>query len=105
MARKGGKAPTAGSNLKKAPSGLLSPAGAPGPGDPAAIVHTLGNTGEPRGAVLTHGGLVRNAASIASGLACTPDDVFLGAVPFSNAFGLTPTIPARLTWWPACASR
>ncbi len=64
------------------------------PNDPAAIVHTLGNTGEPRGAVLTHSGLVHNAASIASTLACTPDDVFLGAVPFSNSFGLAPTILA-----------
>ncbi len=64
------------------------------PTDPAAIVHTLGNTGEPRGAVLTHGGLMHNAATIASNLACTPDDVFLGAVPFSNSFGLAPTILA-----------
>src|SRR5512135_54834 len=64
------------------------------PADPAAIVHTLGNGGEPRGAVLTHGGLVHNAATIAANLACTPDDVFLGAVPFSNSFGLAPTILA-----------
>ncbi len=64
------------------------------PDDPAAIVHTLGNTGEPRGAVLIHGGLTHNAASIAAELACTPDDVFLGAVPFSNSFGLAPTILA-----------
>lgn len=64
------------------------------PDDPAAIVHTLGNSGEPRGAVLTHGSLVHNAANIASTLACTPDDVFLGAVPFSNSFGLAPTILA-----------
>jgi 3-isopropylmalate dehydratase small subunit len=64
------------------------------PADAAAIVHTLGNSGEPRGAVLTHGGLMHNAATIASNLACTPDDVFLGAVPFSNSFGLAPTILA-----------
>ncbi|HLE27853.1 MAG TPA: AMP-binding protein [Anaerolineales bacterium] len=64
------------------------------PGDPAAILYTLGNSGAPRGATLTHGALVRNAAGIAATLAATPDDVFLGAVPFSNAFGLTPTILA-----------
>jgi 3-isopropylmalate dehydratase small subunit len=64
------------------------------PDDPAAIVHTLGNTGEPRGAVLTHGGLMHNAATIAANLACTSDDVFLGSVPFSNSFGLAPTILA-----------
>ena len=64
------------------------------PDDPAAILYTLGNSGAPRGATLTHGALVRNAAGIAATLAATPDDVFLGAVPFSNAFGLTPTILA-----------
>jgi fatty-acyl-CoA synthase len=64
------------------------------PNDPAAIVHTLGSTGDPRGAILTHGGLLRNAAGIAETLACTQDDIFLGAVPFSNTFGLTATILA-----------
>jgi fatty-acyl-CoA synthase len=66
----------------------VNPAGA------AAIVHTLGSSGQPRGAILTHTGLVRSAVAVASDLACTVDDVFLGAVPFSNAYGLTPTILA-----------
>lgn len=70
----------------------LSPAAQPD--DVVAILHTLGRAGEPRGAALTHRSLVRNAAGIAAGLACTPDDVFLGAVPFSNTFGLTATILA-----------
>ncbi len=61
---------------------------------PAAIIHTLGSSGEPRGALLTHGGLVRNAADLSAHLACTPDDVFLGTVSFSNTFGLTATILA-----------
>ncbi len=64
------------------------------PEDVAAIVHTLGSSGEPRGAMLTHGALVRNAAAIASSLACTVEDVFLATVPFSNTFGLTATILA-----------
>lgn len=64
------------------------------PDGPAAIVHTLGSSGEARGAVLTHGGLTRNAAAMAANLACTSEDVFLGAVPFSNTFGLTATILA-----------
>ncbi len=62
--------------------------------DTAVIAHTLGSSGQPRGAMLTHGGLARNAAAVAQILAATPDDVFLGAVPFSNAFGITPTILA-----------
>ena len=68
-----------------------------GPDAPAAILHTLGNSGEPRGTTLSHAALVRNAATIAANLACTPDDVFFGAVPFSNAFGLAPTILACAT--------
>jgi fatty-acyl-CoA synthase len=77
------------SGAKSAPSALATK-----PDDPAAILYTLGNSGAPRGAALTHRALVRNAAGIAATLAATPDDVFLGAVPFSNAFGLTPTILA-----------
>jgi len=61
------------------------------PADPFAILHTMGSSGEPRGAVLKHSSLVRNAADIAARMKCTPDDVFLGAPPFSNTFGMTPT--------------
>ncbi len=59
---------------------------------PAAIIHTLGSYGQPRGAILSHHSLVRNAADMAAILACDENDVFLGAVPFSNTFGLTATI-------------
>jgi fatty-acyl-CoA synthase len=62
------------------------------PGDPFAILHTVGVSGEPCGVVLKHHSLVRNAADIAARMRCTPDDVFLGATPFSNTFGITPTI-------------
>ncbi len=64
------------------------------PKDPAAVLHTLGSSGNPRGAVLAHAGLVRNAADVARILHATSEDIFLGAVPFTNAFGLTPTILA-----------
>lgn len=64
------------------------------PRDPAAIIHTLGSSGEPRGATLTHVGLVRNAADIAARLDCKADDIFLGAIPFSNTFGLTAIVLA-----------
>lgn len=64
------------------------------PNTPAAIINTLGKSGSPRGAVLTHGGLLRNSAAIAEAIACTPDDKFLGTLPFSNTFGLTATILA-----------
>jgi len=59
------------------------------PRDAAAIIYSLGSSGEPRGAILTHGGLVHNAADIASRMNCTAEDIFLGAIPFSNTFGIT----------------
>ena len=75
-------------------SGAAPPKPVAEPEDPAAIVHTLGSSGQPRGAMLAHAALVWNAAQVAENLACTEGDTFLGAVPFSNAFGFTPTILA-----------
>ncbi len=79
-------------DLLAATSPLPSPTAKPQ--DTAAIINTLGSSGEPRGAMLTHSGLVHNAASLASTMACTPQDVFLGTTPFSNTFGLTATVLA-----------
>ncbi|WKZ42634.1 MAG: AMP-binding protein [Anaerolineales bacterium] len=59
------------------------------PRDAAAIIHSLGSAGEPRGATLTHGGMARNAAAMAERMDCSAQDVFLGTVPFSNTFGIT----------------
>ncbi|MBI3160185.1 MAG: AMP-binding protein [Chloroflexi bacterium] len=73
------------------------PVAAARPTDPAAIIHTLGSSGDPRGAVLTHRGLIGNALAMARRLQATPEDVFLGAVPFSNTFGLTATILTALS--------
>ena len=75
-------------------SGAAAPAASSRPEDPAALVHTLGSSGDPRGAILAHAALVWNAAQVAENLTCTEQDTFLGAVPFSNAFGFTPTILA-----------
>ncbi len=64
------------------------------PEDPAALIHTLGSSGQPRGALLSHRGLLQNAASMVEVMDAGPDDIFLGSVPFSNTFGLTATILA-----------
>ena len=92
IALEGGEGAIALNDLLNTDAALPAPTALPE--DPAAILYTLGNSGEPRGAMLTHASLVRNAADVASTLDCTPADVFLGAAPFSNAFGLTPTILA-----------
>jgi long-chain acyl-CoA synthetase len=58
--------------------------------DNAVILHTSGTTGAPRGAQLTHSNLVSNQAVIARRLLnIGPDDVVMGCLPLSNAFGMT----------------
>ncbi|MBV8181551.1 MAG: long-chain fatty acid--CoA ligase [Mycobacterium sp.] len=61
-----------------------------GADDVAVILHTSGTTGKPKGAMLTHGGLARNADICVRTLAETgPDDVVMGCLPLFHVFGLT----------------
>jgi long-chain acyl-CoA synthetase len=58
--------------------------------DNAVIVHTSGTRGALKGAQLTHSNLVSNQAVIARRLLnIGPDDVVMGCLPLSNAFGMT----------------
>jgi long-chain acyl-CoA synthetase len=58
--------------------------------DDAVILYTSGTTGRPKGAELTHAGLVRNATLTARTLiGGTPDDVIMGCLPLFHVFGLT----------------
>jgi long-chain acyl-CoA synthetase len=58
--------------------------------DVAVILHTSGTTGKPKGAMLTHGNLGRNAEVAVRTLAETgPDDVVMGCLPLFHVFGLT----------------
>lgn len=58
--------------------------------DVAVILHTSGTTGKPKGAMLTHAGLTRNAEVCARTLIeIGPDDVVLGCLPLFHVFGLT----------------
>ena len=57
--------------------------------DDAVILYTSGTTGRPKGAELTHSGLVRNAELTARTLLKNnPDDVMMGCLPLFHVFGL-----------------
>jgi long-chain acyl-CoA synthetase len=56
------------------------------PTDPAVILFTSGTSGRAKGAVLTHGGIRFAARAAADALALRPDDVVLGAAPFSTSW-------------------
>jgi len=58
--------------------------------DDAVILYTSGTTGQPKGAELTHTGLVRNAELTARTLLKnSSDDVMMGCLPLFHVFGLT----------------
>lgn len=55
--------------------------------DPAVVLFTSGTSGRAKGAVLTHGGIRFAAEAAARALGLTPEDVVLGAAPFSHVLG------------------
>ncbi len=58
--------------------------------DDAVILYTSGTTGKPKGAQLTHAGLVRNCTLTSlTLLKNSSDDVMMGCLPLFHVFGLT----------------
>lgn len=58
------------------------------PGDLAAILYTSGTTGRSKGAMLSHGNLLSNAATLAQLWRFTAADVLLHALPIFHTHGL-----------------
>ena len=64
--------------------------------DPAVILFTSGTSGRPKGAVLTHGSIATAAGAAADAMAFGPEDVVLGAAPFSHVLGLVTGVLSTL---------
>lgn len=65
--------------------------------DPLAVMFTSGSTGEPKGAVLSHGNVGSNAAAVDQVIHLRQDDVLVGILPFFHSFGFTVTLWTPLT--------
>ena len=67
------------------------------PDDTAVILNTAGTTGQPKGAELTHGNLLRNCEVVVNDLVqLTSEDVVLGGLPLFHSFGLTAGLNAAV---------
>lgn len=64
---------------------------------PSDILFTSGTTGQPKGAVCTHGQVVRAYAAWANVVGLTHDDRYLVVSPFFHAFGYKAGIIAAMT--------
>jgi len=68
------------------------------PLDNVFILYTSGTTGNPKGAMLSHHNIARNAKQVTEVLRTAEQDVFLLAVPFFHCFGCVMGIAGAITW-------
>ncbi|WP_119730984.1 class I adenylate-forming enzyme family protein [Thermomonospora amylolytica] len=73
-----------------------APREAVSPDDPLMILYTSGTTGRPKGAVITHGGILASARAQVAHCGMTSDDVLLGHLPFNHVGGITCTVLAAM---------
>lgn len=59
------------------------------PDDPLCVIYTSGTTGEPKGAVLTHKGLMNDAIAVAKVRHYEPEDIILSVLPLFHIYGMT----------------
>ena len=68
------------------------------PQDNVFILYTSGTTGNPKGAMLSHRNIAKNAEQVTAVLHTTEHDVFLLAVPFFHCFGCVMGIAGSVAW-------
>jgi acyl-[acyl-carrier-protein]-phospholipid O-acyltransferase/long-chain-fatty-acid--[acyl-carrier-protein] ligase len=66
--------------------------------DVLSIMFTSGTTGDPKGAVLTHGNLKFNLNAVDAIIRIKPHDVLVGILPFFHSFGYAITLWAPLAF-------
>jgi long-chain acyl-CoA synthetase len=59
------------------------------PSDVATLIYTSGTTGRPKGVMLSHEAILRNAENVAKVIPPRPEDVFLSVLPLAHAFERT----------------
>jgi len=62
------------------------------PDDLATVIFSSGSTGEPKGVMLSHANVAANIAQVEQTFHLTPEDRFLGILPFFHSFGFTGTL-------------
>jgi len=77
---------------------LAAMAGRAQPDDVVMLLYTSGTTGFPKGAMLTHRGMLQNAAAVGGNLGLGPDDRLCLAVPFHHCFGSVMGTLAAITY-------
>ncbi|MFC2095204.1 AMP-binding protein [Candidatus Bipolaricaulota bacterium] len=68
------------------------------PLDNVFILYTSGTTGNPKGAMLSHHNIAKNAEQVTEVLRTEEQDVFLLAVPFFHCFGCVMGIAGSIAW-------
>jgi len=68
------------------------------PTDNVFILYTSGTTGNPKGAMLSHHNIAKNAEQVTEVLHSTEKDVYLLGVPFFHCFGCVMGIAGAITW-------
>jgi len=67
------------------------------PDTTAVLLYSSGTTGQPKGAMLTHGNLAANTATLVRAWGFTRDDVLLHALPIYHAHGLFVALGCAMT--------
>ncbi len=84
--------------LRISESELDRVAGRAQPDDVTTILYTSGTTGFPKGAQLTHRGMLQNAAAVGGNLRLVPADRICLAAPFHHCFGAVMGTLAAITY-------